>query len=625
MSLFMSPLKTTGPTARDTACAIVALWGLAAPTAPLAQPASDLAATEAVVITAARQPQPLARVLADMSVLERADIERSGATALADLLGRLPGIQFARNGGPGSVTSVFIRGGENRHVAVYIDGLRVDSQSTGGAPWEALPLDEVERIEVLRGPAAALYGSDAVAGVVQLFTRRGSAGRQLSAALSVGTHETVAVRAGVSGASGAVDYALSLSQGRSQGFNARTTVTAPPDADGWRRGGLQGRLGLALAPGQRLEAALLASNLRSQYDGFGTADDRSRYAVRQAGLTWQGDWSGQSTTRVQLGETRNTYENKPDFYRTETTQRHLVLQQTRQFGGQQFRLTLERREDGLRNPATAWTPTLQGRRHQNALALGWQVDFGAHALQAHLRHDRDSEFGGQNTASLGWGMGLAHGWRATASAASSFRAPTLYQRFSEYGVAALRPETGRHLELGLRWAQAGSSFSATAFRNRVGQLINFGAAGACASAFGCYENVGRAGYDGVTLAGSRRLGALALRGSVDWHDPRNLDNGQLLARRARQFMTLGADLDWAGWRLGAEGQASGHRVEYDFLGNASRLGGFGLLNLRAERPLGQGLVLDARIDNASDKAYETARTYATAGRTVQLALRWVIR
>ncbi|MDO9284805.1 MAG: TonB-dependent receptor plug domain-containing protein, partial [Aquabacterium sp.] len=115
-------------------------------------------AVDTVVVTATRTAQPLSRVLADISVLERDAIERSGATCAADLLAQLPGVQFARNGGPAGVTSVFIRGAESRHTAVYIDGLRVDGQATGGAPWELLPIDQIERIEVLRGPAAAVYG-----------------------------------------------------------------------------------------------------------------------------------------------------------------------------------------------------------------------------------------------------------------------------------------------------------------------------------------------------------------------------------------------------------------------------------------------------------------------------------
>lgn len=583
--------------------------------------AQTVGVADTVVVTATRTPQSLSRVLADVSVLERDAIERSGASCAADLLARLPGIEFARNGGPAGITSVFIRGAESRHTAVYIDGLRVDGQATGGAPWELLPIDQIERIEVLRGPAAAVYGSDAVAGVVQLFTRKGGGRTQASASLSAGSQATRRGSAALSGSAAGLDYALSASHGRSDGFNAREIASANPDRDGWRRSGLQARLGTELAPGHRIDAALLASNLWGRYDGFdASADDVSRQTLRTANLVWQGQWSAASDTRLQVGESRNSYESQPSFYRTETTLRNFVLQQGQRLGAHRVDLTLERKQDELLNPATAFTAVLHGKRHQDALALGWQAEFGAHALQAHWRLDHDSEFGSQPTGSLAWGWQFDPAWRLTASAATAFRAPTLYQRFSEYGVAGLQPETARNVELGLRWSQGGTEFSATAWRNRVRQLILFGAGGPCVSAFGCYENAGRVLYEGLTLAGRGNWAGLALHGSLDWHDPRNLDTDKLLARRARTLASFGADTRWAGWGLGVEVQAAGRR--FDDAANRQVMGGYAVFNLHAERALTPSLALTLRINNLADKAYQLARTYPMDGRSAQLGLRW---
>ncbi|WP_455566760.1 TonB-dependent receptor domain-containing protein [Piscinibacter sakaiensis] len=449
---------------------------------------------------------------------------------------RLPGIAFARNGGPGGTTSVFIRGGEARHTAVYLDGVRLDSQATGGAIWEQIPLAQIERIEVLRGPAGGVYGSDAVAGVVQLFTRRGREGWRPSGYVGAGSDGLARVEAGLSGAGAGLDYALSLSHDRADGINARPIPTANPDRDGWRRDAGSGQLGWQLDRVHRVDATLLATRLRAQYDASASADDVATHTLRSGTLGWQAAWNGDATTRLQLGESRSTYESQPSFYRTETRLRNLLLQHEQRLGSQRLSVALERREDALLNPATAFAATLAGERHQDALALGWRGDFGAHALQAHLRHDRDSSFGGKDTGGLAWGWAFAPGWRATASAATSFRAPTLYQRFSEYGVATLQPESGRNLELGLRWADGEHGAELSTWRNRVRDLINFGGAGACASPFGCYENVGAVRYEGVTLAGRTRIGAVALRGSLDWHDPRNLATGKTLARRARRVV-----------------------------------------------------------------------------------------
>lgn len=573
------------------------------------------------MVTANRTPQPLSSVLADVSVVEREAIERSGAFGVADMLARLPSIEFARNGGPGANTSLFIRGSETRHTAVYIDGVPVDSQSTGGAAWEQIPLDQIERIEVLRGPAAAVYGSDAVAGVVQLFTKRGKGAARPTAALTVGSYNTVQARAGISGSNDALDYALSAGHGRSSGFDARTAAAGHnTDKDSWKRSSVQGRIGFQLSAAQRVDASLLATNLRSGYDSSATADDQNLHTLRTGSLAWEGRWSAGATTRAQVGQTASTYETQPRFYRAETTLRNATLQHEQRFGTNLLTGTLERRDDELFNPATAFAADLRGRRYQDAIGLGWRGDFGAHGLQARVRHDEDREFGGKSTGSLAWGWAFVPPWQMTASAATSFRVPTLFQRFSQYGNPALVPESGRNVELGVRWAAAGSEASLTAWHNEISNLINFGPPGPCVDTFGCYVNVGRAKLKGVTLAGRTQWGGVALRGSIDWHDPRNVDTDKVLARRAKKLATFGADTQLAGWTLGTDVQAAGAR--FDNAANSQRLGGYALVNLFASTTLMRGLALEARIDNLADKDYQLARTYATAGRNGQVTLRW---
>lgn len=622
----MPSFSARASSALPTARAVAALLPLAAAfSTPIAR-GQGAPEAQPVVVTANRTAQPLSDVLADISVVDRATIERSGVTGVADVLARLPGIEFSRNGGPTAATSVFVRGNENRHTAVYIDGVRFDSQTTGGPVWEQIPLDQIERIEVLRGPAAAVYGSDAIAGVVQVFTKRGQGPAQPTAALTVGSYRTSLAQAGLSGSADAFDYALSASQGQSNGFDARTAAVAGhnPDDDGWRRTSGNARVGYQINAEHRVDASILASNLRSDFDGFMPGlDDRSTYTLRSGNLAWQGRWNDDATTRLQLGQTASTYEAQPDFYRSETTLRNITLLHEQRVGDNQFNATLERREDELLNPATVFAPTLEAKQHQNAIGLGWRADFGAQALQAHVRHDDDSEFGGKTTGSLAWGWGFAPQWRVTAAAATSFFAPTLYQRFSQFGNPDLQPEDGRNLELGLRWAANDSQASLAGWRSRVTNLINFGPPGPCADKLGCYVNVGRAQLNGVTLAARTLLAGVTLHGSVDWHDPRNADTDKLLPRRAQQLATLGAQTQWSGWTFAADMQAAGAR--WDNPANTQRLGGYALFNLFAGKQLMPGLVLEGRIDNVGDKDYELATGYAMPGRNGQLTLRWALR
>jgi vitamin B12 transporter len=203
---------------------------------------------------------------------------------------------------------------------------------------------------------------------------------------------------------------------------------------------------------------------------------------------------------------------------------------------------------------------------------------------------------------------------------TAFRAPTLYQRFSAYGQAGLQPEEGRNAEIGLRWAEQASSFSVTAYRNRVKNLISFGAPGPCASAFGCYYNTARAQYEGVTIAATHSVGGVNLHGSLDFQDPKDLDTGKQLARRARRHATFGADTTVAGWTLGGEVQASAKR--YDDVANTKVLGGYALAGLYASTRLARDYTLVARVDNLANKNYQLANGYATAGRTFYVGLKW---
>ena len=575
---------------------------------------------ETMVVTANRIEQPLSDLTADMTIIDNKTIERQGPGGVADLLARVPGIQMTRNGGPGASTSVFIRGAETRFTAVYIDGVRVDSQSTGGASWQTLPLSLIDHIEVLRGPAAAVYGSDAMGGVVQIFTKKGEGVPKPYVGFGIGNRGTYTAEAGISGGEGAWDYAIGLNRSQSDGFNARTTATANPDKDGYRNNAVNARLGYQLNQQHRLEATMMASDMNSGYDVSPKEDDRSINKMYALGLNWQAKWTDHYSTKVQFTQSRDYYETRPSPYQTDTRLHNYLFQNEWRYGIHTMTAALERREDSLVNG------TIDRDRSQNALALGYGMHSGAHTVQLNLRRDDDSEFGGKTTGSAAYGYEFAPNWRVTATVGTAFRAPTLYQRFSEYGDASLAPEKSKNTELGLRWAQGADSFSATVYRNNVTNLINWvSGTGTCSGNNGpyggCYSNVGKARLEGITLAGATKLGQFNLHGSVDFQNPRDQTTDKLLARRAKRFATLGGDTRVADWTLGAEMQATAKR--YDNAANTSVLGGYTLFNLSASTQIAKDFSLIARVNNLADKKYETARTYATEGRSVYVGVKWM--
>ena len=583
-----------------------------------AQPLAETQSTTTVV-TAARAPQSAQQLLADMSVIDRATIEASGATGLADVLARLPGIQMVRNGGLGNTTSVMLRGADTAYTAVYIDGIRFSSQSGSGGPtWESIPLAMIDRIEVLRGPAAAIYGSDAIGGVVQIFTRRAEQAFTPSVSVGLGSNGTRRAQAGVSGVGGedkAWDYALDIAGERSDGFDVRPSRNA--DRDGYKSLSGAARLGWRINDQHQLRASLLASDIDAGYDNSTRpgVDDRSLHRMHAAGMEWSAQWSERWSSVLALNASEDRYETTPTAYLSTTQLRGLSWQNQWRLGAQTFSATLERREDALQNAP------VDRERAQNALALGYQWHAGKQHLQAQLRHDSDSEFGGKQTGSLAYGYDLTPQWRATAAAATAFRAPTLYQRFSNYGTASLTPENGRNLELGLRYRAQQNEFSATAYRNRVSDQVSYQAgARGCASAQGCYVSVAQAEYQGLTLAAATQALGVRWHGALDFNSAKDGATGLYLTRRARQFGTLGASRRIAGWQWGADVQWSARR--FDDAANTKVLGGYALWNLSASKTLARDWKLLARLDNAFDKHYETAATYATEGRRFFVSLQW---
>lgn len=620
---------------RLAAFATLSLGAVAA--AAAAQQATDR--LDPVVVTAARLPQRLSEVLADLTVITRDDIERQSFGGLPDLLRAHGGVELVRSGGPGANASLFLRGADTRHTVLLVDGVRVDSQATGGASWHAIPLAQIERVEVLKGPASAIYGSDAVGGVVQVFTRKGAGRTQFELGAGVGSLGTSKLDGSVGGASGAFDYSLSLAGERSRGFNAVVDPNSwsyVPDRDGWRSRNASARLGLQLERGHRLELTTLKSHVDAQYDASSfapSADDHGVQDTTATRLAWNAQWQPGLQTQASWGESREQYTTSPYPYDTRTRIRSLALQGSLKLDAQQqLNALLERREDRMDNSelTPAGTPGSDARR-QNALALGWLWASGPLSLQAHGRHDDDSQFGGVNTGTLAAGYQIAPAWRLIGSAGTAFRAPTLYQRASVYGpdlgkpgVKALDAEHGRNSEFGLKYRQAGAQgvdeLSLIAYRNEVSDLIIFGAAGSCQSEYGCYANVSKARLQGLSLKGSTQAGGIQWSGALDLQSPKDASTGHLLARRARQHASLRADWATGGWTLGAQALVSGQR--FDDAANSRRLGGYALLNLDAQRRLGKELSLQLNLDNAFNRVYQTAGGFAQAPRTWFVGLRY---
>lgn len=577
-------------------------------------------AVEAVVVTANREPQSISKVLADVSVITRDEIERQGGGSNAvDLLRMLPGFEITRTGGPASVSNVFLRGAESRHLLVLIDGVRVDTQSgSGGATWEAIPASQIERIEVVRGAASAIYGSDAIAGVVQIFTRTGQGPARLELGLGVGNLGLVSQDAQVSGSQGAWSYSLGLSAERSSGFNARSNTvpgTRAADDDGYTSSSASARMGYQFNERQKLSVSVLSQHVNGGYDPKTNSklDDRSLHDLDAVSASWVAQWLDNWRSTATVGQSRDRYETRTSSsYLTRTDVKNASWANQLTFGAHAVRATLEGREDRLDNTDVAQDKDVQ---RAGALGLGYDWQGRGFAFQSSVREDHHSAFGSHLTGSLAGGYELSKQWRVRASWGTAFRAPTLYQRFSSpYGQADLRPETSRTSELGLHYQAGSTQWGVTVFDSHVNDLITFD------SATSRYGNVSAAVLKGVEITGALSVASVRLSGSVNFDDPKNAQTDKLLPRRAHQHGKLRAETTVAQWTLGAQVLLSGKRL--DTASSPKTMGGYAVWGLDAQRQLSPQWKLILRADNLMDKFYQTALNYDSAPRTVFVGLRW---
>jgi len=575
-----------------------------------------------VVVTASRVAQPVTDVVADVSIIDRSDIDNSGVTTLPQLLARLPGVQSVASG---ESVSVYLRGAEARMTALYIDGVRVDSQDGlrlgGGVPWELMALSQIDRIEVLRGPASAVYGSDAMGGVIQIFTRRGEAGFAPFVKLGMGSFNQKQLAAGFSGAQGAWDYALAAGRDDSDGFNTRPDLVHTPDHEASSRQNASVRFGYQLSTAHRFELTALNNQLDSQYVPWGGGVNiQVKDTLGAVSLRWRAQWNAAYSTHLSLSKSRIAKkDNAPNDFKTQL--QTVLFENNLRLGAGTFTAVLEQRHDDFAAQATTWDPAFGGARSQNALALGYGANYGKHAVQVNVRHDEDSLFMSKQTGAVSYAYTFAPNWRANVSTGSGFRAPTLEQVYGRYGDRNLMPESNRSHELGVSYVAPARTFKAMLYRNDIDNLISSSQTlSTCKAGFFCYYNVGQASIQGLTLSTTQRIGAYDMRAALDWIDPVNSISGKTLSLRARKTLTLGVDRSVANWRLGGELQALGER--FDNAANTVVLPGYALLNLNASTQLAKDWQLALRIDNLSDTQYQPVGQFANAGRSLFASLKW---
>jgi len=572
----------------------------------------------AIVVTATRVPTRVNEVIADVTVIGRETIEQAGPTTLPELLARQPGLHVADNGGRGKAASVFIRGTASSHALLLVDGVPLGSATTGQPSLNNLPLSQIERIEILRGPASSLYGSDAIGGVIQIFTKRGEGPARISAYAGIGSHGTREAQAGVSGSTGALSYNLSVSHYSTDGFNVAAdpqrfntvNFSLPnPDDDGYRNTAFSGRLAYELAKGHQIGIAVLEAKSRNWFDRGGpTVDAYNNDKTRAYGIFLRNRISDIWTSELRWGASEDWSESfAPGRSLFATLQTQWIWQNDIRLPVGRLMVALENTEQSV-DSTTNYTVK---RREVDSAVLGYQGNVGAHSWQTALRHDDNSQFGAHTTGSLGYGYRFSTDWQVRAAVGTAFKAPSFNQLyFPGFGNAALKPEKARNREIGLHWQQGGQHASTTWFDNRITDLIE---------GFPV-TNTGRARIKGTSLAYGLLYGAWSVDAGIDLMRPINEATGHRLQRRPAEMLKLAVTYAPGDWKVGGETSSVGRR--FDTTTEGRPMHGYGVVNLFASKALDKEWSLEGRINNLFDRVYENAWSYAVPGREIFLGLRY---
>ncbi|MFM0739996.1 TonB-dependent receptor [Paraburkholderia xenovorans] len=578
-----------------------------------------------VVVTAGRAPQPLADAIAQTTLFDQQDIADTTATDLPGLLQLAPGAQISRTGGPGSTTSLYLRGASSTQSLVLIDGVRVDSVSLGSSQLAQIPLSQVDHVEVVNGNVSALYGSGAIGGVVQVFTKDGGDHPpRFNFSLGYGSYHTQTQQAGVNGAldkDGKTTFSISLARSKDDGFSSldpREAPSANPNANGYLNESLSASLRHKFNDRWDAGVTYFQSNGNNSYDNaYGVPTDLNNLysKVRQMSAFANGKLTDWWTTHfiVSEGDDRSV-SNTNGLYngRFDTDNRQYTWQNDFAIAAQQkVQLGYEHLDQSLDSDTFA-APD----RHVDSGFAGYTGRFGRSQIQANVRRDQYSDFGGANSYYLGYGFDITNHWKATASYSDAFRAPSFDDLYYPYsGNPSVQPERSHSIEAGLQYASnALGVMRVNVFQTRYSNLIDYQQITP-----GIYvaENVGHAKVQGLEGSWSGHVGKTDVRASLTLQNPVDLDNDVDLVRRARRFGSLAVNRSMAGWRVGGEWIVSGASND-----SSGKLGGYGVVNLSARYNITKAWYVAAQIQNLLNKDYETAYSYNSPRRGAYVTVGW---
>lgn len=567
-----------------------------------------------VVVTATRTAQTVDESLASVTVITREDIDNSQALTIPDILRGVPGLDITM-GGLGKTASVFMRGTESDHVLVLVDGVKIGSATTGSVAFEHLPLSQIERIEIVRGPRSSLYGSEAIGGVIQIFTRQGK-GKKPSITFSGGAGEdnTYQLTGGVSGTTKGTSYSLFANNLQNEGFNdCRGTDSAgcftfEPDEDGYENTSFSARVGQRFGDKANMEIYALRTQGHTEYDS--AFDNEADFVQQVFGLkadyVANEHWLMNINVGQSLDETDNFGNSAPNSFFNTTRTSGAFVNNFLFSDKDTLTVGIDYQLDEVDSSTVYTGESLDNK----GLFAEYQTQSGDTMLIAGIRKDDNEQFGDHTTGNVGLGYSLSPRTRFLVSYGTAYKAPSFNELYyPNFGNPNLAPEKSNSVEMGFKGKQPYYRWSMTAYHTKIDQLIatNFDAATG-----NYYANINAAKITGVDLSLNWRKKGWEFNTNFSWLKPEDETTGNLLPHRAETTAKVELAERRGPARLGISVLAQGHR--YDDAANTQRLSSYGIFNANYEHNFSKNWAVRARLENILDKEYETARFYNTQGR-----------
>ncbi|KAE8547469.1 TonB-dependent receptor domain-containing protein [Marinobacter nauticus] len=581
-----------------------------------------VAELDPIVVTATLGPRTVGESLSSVTVVSEEELAQRSPTEFSEVLRGQPGINVISNGSFGKNISVYTRGTGSESTLFMIDGVRLRSATSGSAPWQFLPVDLVERVEIVRGPKSSLYGADAVGGVVQAFTVEPTRGNRGWVELGGGSFDTGKGLAGVSFGDGSTRASLSGLHQESDG----TAIVEEGEDRGYRNSAGVARVVHDLDNGGQASAVLMQSEGNTEFEG-GNTD----FMIRTLGLRLETPISDQWRSSVLFSEARDEQETFNDSYDDSVFDTRTLT------GRWENTFTMDVHElvvgtELVHDEVSGTTDFDETSRFNTALFSQLRLNFGPTDLQFSLRADDNEAYGKRETGGVALGHAVDRAHRLRLSYGTAFRAPTfneLYYPLEVYnwggsysGNPDLAPEESDTVELGFSGRYQHWFWDIALYQLDVENLIalDTDATGRMAPA-----NVDNARIRGLELASGFERDGWNGQASVAFSDPRDRQTDNRLRRRSAQTFRLALDKQIQAWSLGGTFIAEGYR--YDDAANDNRLPGYGTLDLRAGWQFAPGWSSRLTVANVFDKEYATAERsdgsrYVAAGRTAMLSVRY---